>query len=458
MLAGVGALLIAKNPRIQILLAEVAEGIALRQAQQREAQQQAALPAKRPIIEIPVFKPFQFEYSVTPSPAYTPPLDEPLARLLDHPAVILILGHRGSGKTALAFRLQELLRDVAVPYAVGLPGKASGLLPDWYGLAQDFDSVPTNAVIYVPESYRLFHARDTQSAQGRAVADLVNLSRHRKHTLIFDVQNAVQLDRNIVSEVDLVLVKEPGPFQQGFERTRLQGIMDSARAAFAGAGKGRKKRAVWVVAPGADIKGQLMENLLPTFWSESLSRVFGGAGVGLGNVLPLSTNDGGGSGSARPRRGKRTSTDIRREKAKQMRASGYSYGEIADTLETRPETPCREEGFGQGGRREQSEGPNLPEPRGPGIGGGVAHASGQGAAGPGTGGGFSRRAGFGGHQGQVGHRGGQVQLEPGFDAAEVAGLADSQLDQPCQPVLHHHAALPILSKTLAVLPGAGLLQ
>ena len=127
-------------------------------------------------------------------------------------------------------------------------------------------------------------------------------------------------------------------------------------------------------------------------------------------------------------------------------------------LETRPETPCREEGFSQGGRREQSEGPNLPEPRGPGIGGGVDDTGNQGAAGPGTGGGFSRRAGFGGHQGQVGHRGGQVQLEPGFDAAEVAGLADSQLDQPCQPVLHHHAALPILSKTLAVLQCADLLQ
>ncbi len=91
-----------------------------------------------------------------------------------------------------------------MPYAVGLPGKASGLLPEWYGLAQDFHTVPNNAVIYVPESYRFFHARDTQSAQGRAVADLVNLSRHRKHTLIFDVQNAAQLDRNIVSEADLV--------------------------------------------------------------------------------------------------------------------------------------------------------------------------------------------------------------------------------------------------------------
>ncbi len=66
LLAGVGALLIAKNPRIPVLLAEVAEGVALRQAQQREAQKQAAFLAKRPIIEIPVFKPLQLEDSVTP--------------------------------------------------------------------------------------------------------------------------------------------------------------------------------------------------------------------------------------------------------------------------------------------------------------------------------------------------------------------------------------------------------
>ncbi len=49
----------------------------------------------------------------------------------------------------------------------------------------------------------------------------------------------------------------------------------------------------------------------------------------------------------------------------------YVYG-----LEIRTETPCWEEGFGQCGRREQNEGPNLPEPRGAAIGGGVAHASG----------------------------------------------------------------------------------
>ncbi len=107
LLAGLGALLVAKNPRIQVILAEVAEGVALRQAQRREAQQQATLLAERPIIEILVFEPLQLEHSETPSSAYTPPMDEPLVRLLDHPAVILILGHRGNGKTDMGLRVPD---------------------------------------------------------------------------------------------------------------------------------------------------------------------------------------------------------------------------------------------------------------------------------------------------------------------------------------------------------------
>ena len=97
----------------------------------------------------------------------------------------------------------------------------------------------------------------------------------------------------------------------------------------------------------------------------------------------------------------------------------------------------------------------MPEPCGGGIGGGVGDASDLGAAVAGTGAGFSGQPGFARHQGQVGHGGGQVQPEPGFGTAEVAGLADSQLDQSRQPVLHHHPALPVLGKGLALLQGTG---
>ena len=93
-----------------------------------------------------------------------------------------------------------------------------------------------------------------------------------------------------------------------------------------------------------------------------------------------------------------------------------------------------------------------------GDGGCVGDASSQFVADVGSSTGFSRIPVFARHQGQVGHRGRQVQLEPGLDPPEVAGLANPQLHQPGQPVLHHHPPLTVPGKGFALLQGAGLLQ
>ena len=106
---------------------------------------------------------------------YPEPADAALARMVNYPAVVLAVGRRGGGKTAAILRMQELLRDVAPPYAIGLPAKASRLLPEWYGLAGDLADIPDNATVYFPESYRTYHARSTQSTLGRSLSDLVNL-------------------------------------------------------------------------------------------------------------------------------------------------------------------------------------------------------------------------------------------------------------------------------------------
>ncbi len=333
---GLGALAALCNPQVRRATGEFVNEFIWMWLQQQQAQSALLPPPQTLSLPAPATTPRESlldDYGAIS--AYTPDLDEPLARLVRHPAVILILGHRGSGKTALAVRLQELLRDAAPPYAVGLPPKAARLLPDWYGLSSDFNTVPNNAIVYVPESYRMFHARTSQTAQGRMIADLINLSRHRKHTLIFDVQNAAQLDRNIISEVDLVLVKESGPFQAGFERNQLKSLMDSARAAFASVGQGRKKRATGVVAPGGGIAGQLMENLLPSFWTDSLSRVFEDTAVGIGSGA-TSTSNRVGAKAAPARKGKKTPAEAKREKAKAMHAGGHSYREIGRTLGVSP--------------------------------------------------------------------------------------------------------------------------
>lgn len=127
----------------------------------------------------------------------TAPYPEPDARwreVLVHPCVEVILGSRGSGKTALGYRQLELLRDRGAPYAVGLPQRVRHHLPAWVGLADRVEDVPQGAIALVDEAYLSYHARRAMTARGQAIGDVVNLSRQRRQTLIFIVQEARQLD------------------------------------------------------------------------------------------------------------------------------------------------------------------------------------------------------------------------------------------------------------------------
>ncbi len=68
----------------------------------------------------------------------------------------------------------------------------------------------------------------------------------------------------------------------------------------------------WAVAPGAGIDGQLMENQLPSFWSDSLSRVFEDNPVGIGpggvpEARITSTGKKGHEGGSAPQRKKNPS-------------------------------------------------------------------------------------------------------------------------------------------------------
>ena len=72
--------------------------------------------------------------------------------------------------------------------------------------------------------------------------------------------------------------------------------------------------------------------------------------------------------------------------------------------------------------------------------------------------GTARPPDFTQHQGQVGHRGRQVQLESRFDPTEVTGLPYAQLDQSRQPMLCHYSARSILVVVGAPLQRSGLLQ
>ena len=75
-------------------------------------------------------------------------------------------------------------------------------------------------------------------------------------------------------------------------------------------------------APAAGIDGKLMENALPSFWSDALSRAF--ADTRPGAASGSSHKPDPGAGVIR-RAEPATPADVRL-RAKQLRAAGYSYG------------------------------------------------------------------------------------------------------------------------------------
>ncbi len=193
--------------------------------------------------------------------------------VIKHPSVIIILGNRGSGKSALGYKLLEYFRYLATLYVVALPQKAREYLPEWIGSVPSIEDIPQDTVNLIDESYNLFHSRASSSERARILSTLINLSRQRKQTLIFVTQEARQIDRNIVSSANIIIFKNPGILQLEFERKELRRLSEEAKNMFAAINNRYKNKWAYVYAPGSDFIGML-QNSTPSFWTPSLSRAY----------------------------------------------------------------------------------------------------------------------------------------------------------------------------------------
>lgn len=192
--------------------------------------------------------------------------------LIKHPSVIVILGKKGSGKSALGYRLLELLRWIAPIYVVGLPSTAHKYLLDWIEVQPELEDVPPNSIILLDESYIQYHARSSMTSQAKELSQILNLSRQRDKTLIFVSQESRQIDRNILSAADVVIFKEPSLFQAKLDRHELLDLVTQATQAFQSITTNRKKWS-FVFTHERGCVG-LIENSPPSFWSEKLSCAF----------------------------------------------------------------------------------------------------------------------------------------------------------------------------------------
>jgi hypothetical protein len=232
---------------------------------------------------------------------------------LVHPSILLILGKRGSGKSALAYRLLELFRYGPKPYVVGVPASARSLLPDWVGMVSSLEDLPNKAIAIIDEAYLHYHARGSLAQESKAMSQVINLSRQKEQTIIFVTQEARQVDRNIASSANIIVFKDLGILQLEFDRPELNQLASKAKEAFNSV-NGDKHRWSYVYAPDTDFQG-LLENDLPSFWKPGLSRIFA---TGTGTLVT--------------RTPRKLSTQDKVRIAKEMREKGASYSEIAGIL------------------------------------------------------------------------------------------------------------------------------
>lgn len=161
--------------------------------------------------------------------------------ILPEPWTTLILGSRGSGKTALGHRLLELWGDsshVEQPrdaYIMGLPEDVAAHLPGWIERLSPTTTMsewPEDSIVLFHEAHHLLHARRSMDAENLEIDKLLTISRHKNSCVIVETQQSQRLDRNAVTAVDAVIVRQPALLQTEFERKGMREVISCAEEIF----------------------------------------------------------------------------------------------------------------------------------------------------------------------------------------------------------------------------------
>ncbi|MFC1967419.1 hypothetical protein ACFLV2_02135 [Chloroflexota bacterium] len=234
-------------------------------------------------------------------------------KIITPPCTIVIPGKKGGGKSGLGYRLLEIFRYVLNPYVLGFPAQAQKVLPEWIGIARNFNEIPPYSIVLIDEAYLRYHSRDSLSPQSKEISRLVNLSRQRNLTLVFVTPETRQVDKNIISQANVIIFKEPSMLQLKFDRKELNNIAEQAKLAFNDL-NGDKRKWSYVYSEDTDFMG-LVDNSLPTFWSTELSHAFAISDPIMDERLP-----------------KKPSKAEKIARAKELHQNHFSYRDIGKKL------------------------------------------------------------------------------------------------------------------------------
>jgi len=179
----------------------------------------------------------------------------------------IIVGARGSGKTAFGIKLLENIyaKKKKRCFAMGFPQEE---MPSWIQVIDNVKNIVNDSYLLIDEGGILFSSRRAMTNVNKLMSDLLLIARHKNLSIIFISQNSSNLDVNIIRQADYLVLKKSSLLQRDFERKRIQDIYNSLDKKFA---KYDSKKTSYIYSE--EFTG-FAENELPSFWSAKISKSF----------------------------------------------------------------------------------------------------------------------------------------------------------------------------------------
>lgn len=181
----------------------------------------------------------------------------------------LVLGARGSGKSALGMRLLENVaaKKTRPVYAMGFEPST---LPAWISCIEELGGLPNGAFVLVDEGGIAFSSRQSMSDANKLLSSLILIARHKDISVLFISQNSANLEINAIRQSDYLLLRKPSLLQMDFERKKIGEIYSRIAEDFEKLPeKGRYSTYVY-----SDEFEGFAGNQLPSFWSQKASKSF----------------------------------------------------------------------------------------------------------------------------------------------------------------------------------------
>ena len=179
----------------------------------------------------------------------------------------IILGARGSGKSAIALSLIENLRGGGKNFfAMGFSKKE---MPDWIKVIGDVNEIENDSYVIIDEGGILFSARESMSTANKLLSELLFIARHKSLTIFFISQNSSSLEINTLRQADFLVLKRSSLLQKNFERKIIADIYEEYNDSFA-----KHPGVKGLALIYSDSFVGFIDNDLPSFWSVKVSKSF----------------------------------------------------------------------------------------------------------------------------------------------------------------------------------------